>query len=339
MCEIYISAAGAPWGENQLIGGTRIQNGQSALWEVTPGNKDFQAWDCSGTLLDDRRNVAVSGSYDWVIPAVAPPMATVNVINQSGVDICEIYISDAGAPWGNNWLWGGGFIASGGSTSYEVTAGNKDFWAKDCGGIERDVKRNVAVSGSYDWVIPPAAPPTASLWVTNNSGVDVCEVYISAAGAPWGDNQLTGGDRIQTGQSALWEVTPGNKDFLALDCSGTVLDDQRNVAVHGSYDWVIWAAGPPPPPPPEPASVTVYNNCGEPMCCLFLFRQGEDRGWNELAGGSIPAGGSQTYGIESGDWIFEAYDCSDPVDCGHYYLDSFVGYVNPGAQAWYACGQ
>lgn len=42
-----------------------------------------------------------------------------------------------------------------------------------------------------DW--PPATPELADLWLVNNSGREICDVYFSPPTDPWGKNRLVGG--------------------------------------------------------------------------------------------------------------------------------------------------
>ncbi len=96
---------------------------------------------------------------------------------------------------------------------------------------------------------PPAAatptatkPPTAKLRVINQSGVDICEVFFGPAGQSIAGNRLTGGGFIGPGGEVTWDVTPGNYDLMAFDCSQNELGRVWDQPIYGSWDWVI------PPP-------------------------------------------------------------------------------------------
>jgi hypothetical protein len=184
---------------------------------------------------------------------------------------------------------------------------------------------------------PPSPTPTtelANLWVENFTSVDICEVYFSRPADPWGSNRLLAGNRIYAGQSALWTVPPGNYDLWALDCVGNGLVVLSNQPVYGDWVWEIYPALPPPPPPTEPITVGVYNHCSEAIGGLYIYRPSDPtNGPNQVQGYSIPAGGSQFFGIESGVWAIDAYNV------GGYWLDSMPPTdFPPGTDPmWNAC--
>jgi hypothetical protein len=186
---------------------------------------------------------------------------------------------------------------------------------------------------------PPSPTPTtelASLWVENYTSVDICEVYFSFPWEDWGPNRLLDGSRIYAGQSALWTIPPGDYDLWALDCDGNGLVVISNQPIYGSWTWEIYEALPPPPPPAEPITLGVYNYCSEAIGELYIYQPSDpDNGPNQIAGYSIPAGGSQFFGIESGIWAIDAYDV------GGYWLDSMppTEFLPGSDPMWNACAQ
>jgi hypothetical protein len=176
---------------------------------------------------------------------------------------------------------------------------------------------------------PPSPTPTtelANLWVENYTSVEICEVYFSAPGAAWGANRLLGGTRIQAGQSALWTIAPGSYDLRAVDCGQTELNVVWSQPIYDNWTWKIM---PPPPPPAEPLSLTLVNYTADAICELYMYATSDwpDIGPNQTAGYCIPVGGSQTYGIESGDWTIDAYDSTS------HWLSSWQGYLPGGVMS------
>ena len=168
----------------------------------------------------------------------------------------------------------------------------------------------------------------------NYTSVDICEVYFSPPSQDWGPNKLLGGSRIYAGQSALWTIPPGNYDLWALDCAGNGLVVISNQPIYGDWVWEIYTPLPPPPPPAEPITLAVYNHCNEAIGELYIYQPSDPtNGPNQIEGYSIPPGGSQFFGIESGMWAIDAYDV------GGYWLDSMPPMdFPPGSDPmWNAC--
>ncbi len=185
----------------------------------------------------------------------------------------------------------------------------------------------------------PPPPPTATtelanLWVENYTSVDICEVYFSFPSEDWRPNRLLGGARIYAGQSALWTIPPGNYDLWALDCAGNGLVVISNQPIYGDWVWEIYPPLPPPPPPAEPITLAVHNYCSEAIGELYIYQPSDPtNGPNQIEGYSIPLGGSQFFGIESGMWAVDAYDV------GGYWLDSMPPMEFPPGNdpMWNAC--
>ena len=96
---------------------------------------------------------------------------------------------------------------------------------------------------------PSPTPSQVNLSLINNSGVEVCDVRISAPGAPWGENWLVGDTRLAPGESMTWSISPGQYQLWARDCNGETLSITMLQAIQASWEWVI---SPPPTPPPLP---------------------------------------------------------------------------------------
>ena len=163
---------------------------------------------------------------------------------------------------------------------------------------------------------PTATTELANLWVENYTSVDICEVYFSPPSEGWGANRLLAGNRIYAGQSALWTIPPGNYDLWALDCAGNGLVVVSSQPIYGDWVWEIYTPLP-PPPPAEPVTLAVYNHCSEAIGELYIYQPSDPtNGPNQIQGYSIPPGGSQFFGIESGMWAIDAYKVDG------YWLDS-----------------
>jgi hypothetical protein len=184
---------------------------------------------------------------------------------------------------------------------------------------------------------PPSPTPTqgpvpARIELINDSGEEIYSVHFGSPYHDFATDQL-GSDIVQPGAHYNWNVLAGTYHIQATAGDGFVLDDAFGVDIHGHFQWVIPQTR---QPAPEPLSLTVYNHCNEAIGSMYIYQPSDPtNGPNQIAGYSIPSGGSQTFGIHSGMWAIDAYK----VD-GHR-LDSMPPTEFPPGRdgMWNACSE
>jgi len=149
---------------------------------------------------------------------------------------------------------------------------------------------------------PTATTELANLWVENYTSVDICEVYFSPPSEDWGPNRLLAGNRIYSGQSALWTIPPGNYDLWALDCAGNGLVVISNQPIYGDWVWEIYQ---PLPQPPQMSRFIVFSSCAEPIVYLQISAF---PGQNLVDVGAMFTGESRIFEVPPGQWSFVARD-------------------------------
>jgi hypothetical protein len=88
---------------------------------------------------------------------------------------------------------------------------------------------------------PPAGPVQVTL--VNNTGLEVCYLYVSVAGEPWGADQLGESGTIPVGTQVTLEL-PGEIpawDVRADDCNRQTLYDVRSVGIPYNGVWELVA--------------------------------------------------------------------------------------------------
>ncbi|GAB4521110.1 MAG: hypothetical protein OHK0046_32110 [Anaerolineae bacterium] len=87
---------------------------------------------------------------------------------------------------------------------------------------------NVVTSPDTD-TQPEVASGTLEMTIVNNSGLDLCSVFISPTTATtWGPNLLSGGDTVPRGASRTFTLDPDIYDVLVRDCESEQESDTRN---------------------------------------------------------------------------------------------------------------
>jgi predicted Ser/Thr protein kinase len=175
----------------------------------------------------------------------------VELVNNYGADICDVYFSEAGSSeWGTDWLSEGDLIATGDSRTFiGVTAGETDIRADDCNGnsVSQNFGTEIGVTETYTWTIDP--PPVieegdeefASLELINESGSDICVIFIRPAGSvEWGDNQVDDGEVITTGSSyTVHDIPPDTYDIREESCDDEYFAEELDWDLSGENSWTI----------------------------------------------------------------------------------------------------
>ena len=93
--------------------------------------------------------------------------------------------------------------------------------------------------------VMPAPQPGAPVQVrlVNASGLEVCYLYVSVAGADWGDDQLGSEQTLPPGAEVVLELDGSVPywDYKAEDCGRNAITDLRNQPLAPGATWTILA--------------------------------------------------------------------------------------------------
>lgn len=156
ICYLYISPADSEsWGPDWMGKDVTIPAGGTRTFQVPLGTYDLRADDCDHNPLDTQSGVAIEAAgITWTLSDV--PQATLTLVNQTDVPICQVLISPAGSTeWGNDWL-GADIVQPGGSYTFSLPAGTYDLVALDCSGqpVSQEIYGQ-EISGEMTWTISP----------------------------------------------------------------------------------------------------------------------------------------------------------------------------------------
>lgn len=330
ICELYISPSTDDyWGDN-YIGGV-LDPGEQTVVTVDATMLDMMAADCLGNQVSIAMQEDLREDYTWYLSQsyLSAPLAegegdsTLVVRNDSGVEICWMYISPTTSDfWGNDWL-GDESLEAGGERTFYLNHNEYDIQALDCNEDELVVEFGITISeGANEYVAQAVPGPSedgdAALLVTNTSDVDICWLYISPSSFNvYGpdrldDNILLAGDEIR------FTLESGDWDVQAYDCQNRLMDSRSfSISSGEETDWELSA-------PADPAaggnsSLQVINQSGVDVCYLLISPStasvwGED--W--LGSQILPAGSDMTFSLNAGIWDMLALDCDQNVILEQY---------------------
>ncbi len=190
--------------------------------------------------------------------------ANLVVNNESGKDICKLYIAPAGSSGpGTEQLNGSPISAGSTHTISGLDTGQYDLTARDCGDVPVATDYGLTLAqGDFNWTInapeataassdhsntfqagsgnTPSAATTASLVVTNQTGETICKLYVRPAGTTeWGDNQL-GSQQIQNqAQFTLNAIPEGRYDLRAETCDSGNSAEHLDADLSGEMTWTL----------------------------------------------------------------------------------------------------
>jgi hypothetical protein len=96
--------------------------------------------------------------------------------------------------------------------------------------------------------MPPTPTPTATqppivlsviLNVQNNSGIEICFLFIDLSSDPWTNDRLGPTETILPGGQVSLSFPTGQYDFMARDCSDNLINNLFNVQVGGGFTWDV----------------------------------------------------------------------------------------------------
>ena len=330
ICELYISPSTDDYWGDDYVGGV-LEPGEETIVTIEPAMLDMMAADCLGNQVSMDMQEDLQADSTWYLSAsyLSAPLAegegdsTLVVRNESGTEICWMYISPTTSDfWGNDWL-GEESLEAGGETTFYLNHNQYDIQALDCNEDELVVEFEINISeGANEYVVQEVPGPSddgdAALLVTNTSGVDICWLYISPSSA-----NVYGPDRLDenilvAGDEIRFTLDSGDWDVLAYDCQNRVMDS-RNFSIASGEEMHWELSAPVDPSAGGNSSLQVINQSGVDVCYLLISPTtasvwGED--W--LGSQVLPAGSDMTFSLNAGIWDMLALDCDQNVILEQY---------------------
>jgi len=230
---------------------------------------------------------------------------TLQLVNQSGVEVCYVYISPTTSDqWGMDWLGETETVMPGGQRAFNVSAGTYDLLVTDCADNAIDERYGVTISGPMEWTLARGAANNGGLTLYNYSGVEVCYVYISpSSNSEWGGDWL-GNYTIPNGERWSTRLPMGTYDLLAEDCNGYTIDEQYGIVLTGDSEWMLeqYTA-------PTDTTLTIINDTSYEIWYVYISPSSSDEwGGDWLGDDVIPAHGSYTFYVSEGTYDLRVED-------------------------------
>jgi hypothetical protein len=167
-----------------------------------------------------------------------PAGATIEITNESGVDIWYVFLSPSHAEeWGEDWLGDEAVIRDGQThTITGIPEGQYDVMAKDENGEAIETWWEVDVEGEMTWTITGLS----SLEVVNDTDDDIAYLYISPTDSDsWGEDWL-GDEVIMAGDTyVVGDIPPGTYDVKAVNLDEESIEIVYNIDMTGERTWTV----------------------------------------------------------------------------------------------------
>jgi hypothetical protein len=171
-------------------------------------------------------------------PEPMPEGASLEITNESGVEVWYVYLSPSEADqWGEDWLGDEAIIRDGETYTIEgIPEGTYDVRAEDENEEVIEVWYDQDFEGKMTWTIVGLA----SLEITNESADTIAYVYISPAdSSTWGEDWL-GDDMIDAGASYVVDgISRDTYDVKATDAEDELVEVVYNVSLTGAKSWTV----------------------------------------------------------------------------------------------------
>jgi hypothetical protein len=170
-------------------------------------------------------------------PTEVPEGASIEITNESGVDVYYVFIAPAKSDdWGEDWL-GDTIIVDGEThTIHGIPEGFYDVMAADENHEQIEVYWDVELEGELTWSITGLS----ALRITNATDRTIGYLFISPSDADsWGEDWL-GDDVIPAGETYTVDgIEPGVYDFRAKDLDDEFIEAVYNITLDGTGDWEV----------------------------------------------------------------------------------------------------
>lgn len=194
------------------------------------------------TPFSEDVSVTTSPVTSTPIGAVEAPVDadfTITLQNDSPDEVCFVQVSPSDSDhWGEDWLGENITIAPlGGFFHFDLTEGVYDVRAQRCDlttmatwwRLDRDSKLQVGATGA-----------TVRLLVQNDTGAQICYLYVSPTTADtWGQDLLGDIESLSSGSARILYLRPGSYDLQVSDCDNYVLAEEYGVNLGEDTTWTV----------------------------------------------------------------------------------------------------
>ncbi len=318
ICYVYVSPTTEDeWGDDWLGAQETILPGDSRDFQVLAGSYDLLAADCDGNALDEQYGISVAGTLEWTLTDVGGAAVDLTLFNDSGWDVCYVYISPTTSDtWGNDWL-GVDTVPDGTAYTFQVPVGSYDLLAEDCDENALAEEYGVSLSEDTDWTLSPMGGEAATLTVYNGTDTPIWYVYISPSTSDtWGEDWL-GADIIAVGDSYIFQLTEGTYDLKAEDEDYNVMATRFEEYVSGDVEWTLYLE--------DYATLTLVNDSGWDVCYVYISPSDSTTWGDDWLGAeeTIASGTSRTFQVSMGTYDLLAEDCDHDTLAEEYEVDIF----------------
>ncbi len=316
ICYVYVSPTTEDeWGDDWLGAQETILPGVSRDFQVIAGSYDLLAADCDGNTLDEQYGISIAGTLEWTLTDVGGAAVELTLFNDSGWDVCYVYISPTTSDtWGDDWL-GVDTVPDGTAYTFQVPVGSYDLLAEDCDENALAEEYGVSLSEDTDWTLSPMGGKAATLTVYNGTDTPIWYVYISPSTSDtWGEDWL-GADVIAVGDSYTFQVTEGTYDIKAEDEDHNVMATRFEEYVSGDVEWTLYLE--------DYATLTLVNDSGWEVCYIYISPSDSTSWGDDWLGAeeTIASGASRTFQVLMGTYDLRAEDCDHDTLAEEYEVD------------------
>ena len=177
-----------------------------------------------------------------------PAMVRLRLINRSASPVCYVIVDPSFHATAGSDIWysvdtASGPIAPGSAYDfYGTPVDTYNLHAQDCTYRTIDLRAEVRLDADYDWVIEGSrAGENVEVLLVNDSGLEICTVYISRTGIGYSDDKVT--TSLPPGSSQTFELPVGPYDLWVADCSNDEFGFTFGVDLLECGTWTVEEAG------------------------------------------------------------------------------------------------
>lgn len=143
------------WGQNDLRAGEVLAPGASRAFRVPGGTYDLRLIDRAGQARTEEFGLDLTQDTGYPVSGGAAAAAVVELLNQSAVALCDVYISPVtDTTWGRDWLAAGESVAPGATRVFNAPTGRYDLRADDCAANPVFEQYGFSIgAGGFSWIV------------------------------------------------------------------------------------------------------------------------------------------------------------------------------------------
>lgn len=161
-------------------------------------------------------------------PTPQPEQFRFSVKNNSDEDVCYIYINGDSFEKRVRADGDEDFIAT-------IDEGVYSLEVEDCDGTIFYTEENFALNRNKTWTISGSFADTATLDIENQSGTDLCVIYVNGEAY----DKIMDPEELHT----IGEFSFDTYDLEAEDCDGNIIDQEDSFALERDRTWTVRVSG------------------------------------------------------------------------------------------------